>query len=470
MVNGSHGETVFGGPSIGAEAYARLYRHVMWPAWEHIAKRRTTPHHLAFVERMQWRSAEDVEKYQVGCLRALLAHAGKHIPYWRELFARVGFDARDVSRREHLAPLPVLTRDIVRERYRDLVDPAHASVNVKKSTSGSTGAPLKFEYSPESESWRQAIRIRSYSWSGYRPGLPTFYYWAVSGSQAAEARKLKTRLDRAVKRETFVDSMKQDEEARRRALSVLRRKRPAVVVCYTQSCAQFARWIVENGLRDWPDVPVLCGAEAVLASDRAVLASAFGPHVFETYGSRETMLVASECEVHDGMHLMEENLLVEIARSPNTLAAPGEAGDVVVTDLHNYGMPLIRYQNGDTAVARAPSPCACGRGLRKLDRVEGRRADTLRDREGNAVPGILFHVLFADARRDLVRQFQAVQRASGEVVLRVVRGRDWSQERFDAVVTRFGEYLRGLPLTVEYRDGIAPAPNGKMRTVVVEHG
>jgi phenylacetate-CoA ligase len=418
---------------------------------------------------MQWRPLEEVEAYQLNALRALLARAGERIPYWRELFARLRFDPRDVRRREDLAALPILTREIVRERYADLVDPALAPANLRKSTSGSTGVPLSFEYSPESDSWRSAIRIRGYSWSGYRPGLPVFYYWAVVGERLPFARRMKTRLDRALRRETFFDSMKQVESAREDALALLRRRRPSVIVCYTQSCAQFARWIVERGLRDWEDIPVLCGAEAVLAGDRAVIAQAFGPQIFETYGSRETMLLAAECEVHEGMHLQEENVLVEIgAPRGQALARPGEAGDVLVTDLHNYGMPLIRYQNGDIARMAAAPQCGCGRGLRKLECVEGRRADTLRDRQGNPVPGIVFHVLFSDVRRELVRQFQAVQRPTGEVVLRVVRGRDWSEDHFGAVVSRFGEYLGGLPLTVEFREGIAPAANGKMRTVVVE--
>jgi phenylacetate-CoA ligase len=455
--------------SLGTRVYAQAMRHAMWPAWERFVRGRTTPQHLAFVERMQWRHADEIRRYQLHSLRALLRHARAHIPYWRELFAQLRFDPRDLRRLEDLSVLPVLTREMVRERYRDLVDPAHASTNVKKSTSGSTGAPLKFEYSRESESWRQAIRIRGYSWSGYRPGLPVLYYWASAGTRTTKTAALKVRLDRAFKRETLVDSMKQDEQARREALAVLRRTRPAVIVCYTQSCAQFARWIVDYRLRDWADVPVLCGAEALLPADRAVIAKAFGPHVFETYGSRETMLLATECEAHDGMHVMDENVLLEVARGREP-AAPGEVGDVLVTDLHNLGMPLIRYENGDMARAGPIAPCACGRGLGRLERVEGRRADTLRDRDGNAVPGIVFHVLFADAHRDLVRQFQAVQRPSGAVVLRVVRGREWSQERFDDVLRRLGGYLKGLPFSVEYRDGIPPGANGKMRTVVVERG
>jgi phenylacetate-CoA ligase len=453
--------------TLGARTYELAYRRLLWPMWERFARGRTTADHLALLETMQWRSPEEIERYQLHALRALLAHAGRHVPYWRELFARIGFDVRDVRRRTDLAALPVLTREIVRQRYRDLVDPAHARLNIKKGTSGSTGTPLKFEYSPESECWRQAVRLRGYAWSGYRPGLRTFYYWAMVSEMPSGGRGLKIRLDRALKREVFADSMRQDEGSRREALGLLRRTRPALIICYTQSGAQFARWILDRGLRDWNDVPVLCGAEAVLPADRGVLARAFGPHIFETYGSRETMLMGAECEAHQGLHLSEENLLVEIA-SEGRPVPPGEVGDILVTDLHNYGMPFIRYQNGDVArMARTPD-CPCGRGLRRLERVEGRRADMLRDREGNPIPGVLFHVILSDARQEVVRQFQAVQRPGGHVVLRVVRGQDWSQQRFDAVVRRLEHYLRGLPFEVEFRDAIAPAENGKMRTIVVE--
>jgi phenylacetate-CoA ligase len=279
---------------------------------------------------------------------------------------------------------------------------------------------------------------------------------------------LKIRLDRALRRETFFDSMKQDEGARRAALQVLRRTRPEIIVCYTQSCVQFARWIVDNRLRDWDDIPVICGAEAVLHSDRAVLNRAFGPGIFETYGSRETMLIAAECEQHTGMHLSEENLVVEISHDGQPVG-PGESGDVVITDLHNYGMPMIRYVNGDVATLAPDETCPCGRSLRRLARVDGRRADTLFDRDGNAIPGIVFHVLFSDARKELIRQFQAVQNAQGEVVLKVVRGREFADDAFQNVTGRFSEYLRGLPFTVEFHEAIAPHQGtGKVQTIVVE--
>lgn len=446
-------------------AYSALFEKVLLPVWERGIRRRDTLGLLSYVGQSQWLDPEARERVDVASLVNLLTHAGRNVPYYREVFRKLRFDPRGVKRRRDLAELPLLTRDIVRERYDDLIDPAYRGKNLKKGTSGSTGKPLKFEYSPNSECWRQAIKLRGYGWAGYRPGLKTFFYWAAV---AAGLPTLKVRVDRALRRETFFDSMKQDEAARHAALGILRRKRPEIIVCYTQACAQFARWIIEHGHRDWPDTPVICAAEAVLPADRAVLAQAFGTEIFESYGSRETMLIAAECEAHAGMHLSEENLLVELVQGAEVVG-PGQVGDVVVTDLHNFGMPMIRYVNGDVAMFAAEDVCRCGRGLRRLERVDGRRAATMRDGQGNVVPGIVFHVLFSDARREIVRQFQAVQRSDGAVVLKVVRGRDFAEDAFSSVAGRFSEYLRGLPFTVEFHESIGPhAGSGKHQTIIVE--
>jgi phenylacetate-CoA ligase len=241
--------------------------------------------------------------------------------------------------------------------------------------------------------------------------------------------------------------------------------KPHCIIAYTQALAAFARWVNDRGLRDWPDVHVLCGAEALLPHDRSPIIQAFGPRIFETYGARETMLIASECEIHEGMHVTDENLLVEIARGGRPLPA-GEAGDVLVTDLHNYGMPLIRYANGDIA-RMAEGLCACGRGLRKLARVEGRRSDMLRDANGDPVPGIVVLGLLA-SEAGLLRAFQGVQKKNGEVELKIVRGRDWDEARFNKTAQRIEAYFKGLPFRVSYCEEIPPLKSGKRHPIRIE--
>jgi len=449
--------------SVYAWVYGRLYVS----GWQRLVNDRPIAAHLASLDQSQWFDAERIERLQVAKLRALLGHAGTHVPYYRELFARIGFDPRDLRSRADLAQLPVLTKDIVRERRDALVDPTRRRRAVEKDTSGTTGAPLRFQYCNDSEGWRQAVRLRGYGWAGYRPGLPTLLYWGGGHAQVHGVWEgAKVALDRALRRELYVDCGKHDDAAMEKTVDLIVSMRPHLIVGYTQALALFARWIAERGHRGWGDLPVVCGAEAVLPGDRDAIARAFGPHVFETYGSREVMLMAAECEAHDGMHLAEENVVVEIV-TEGRAASPGEPGDVVVTDLHNYGMPFIRYVNGDVATMSPRARCECGRGLRKLQHVEGRRVDTLRDAAGTPIPGLIF-MWMMHGQEGVIRQYQLLQRRSGAVEMRVVRGRDWSEERFAKTTEQIAERLRGLPFQVIVVDAILPDRSGKRRPVMVE--
>ncbi len=450
----------------GASAlYAWAYDHLLYSVWQRVVRGRPIRRRLALLERTQWASAE-LEQLQLDSLRALLEHAGRHVPYWREVFAKSRFDPRGVRSLTDLQALPVLTRETVQDRFDDLVDPTRRGGNIRKGTSGTTGVPLRFEYCNESEAWRQATRLRGYGWAGYRLGLPTLHYW---GAGAVVPRGLiagKVRLDRLARREVYVDAVKQDEASLRHTVELLRSMRPHVIIAYTQALAAFARWVAERGVRDWPDVRVICAAEAILPGDREAIELAFGPDVFDTYGSRETMLIAAECEAHDGMHLSEENVAVEIVRGAEP-APPGEPGDVLVTDLHNYGMPFIRYANGDVATMSPGGPCRCGRALRRLASVEGRRVDTLRDASGEPVSGMVF-ISLLQAETQMLRAFQVVQRKSGDIDLFVVRGSDWDDVRFGETLRRAEGYFRGLAVRVTFCDEIPPSKSGKRRPIVVE--
>jgi phenylacetate-CoA ligase len=450
----------------GNSLYAWAYGKVFFPAWQRAVRGRPVREHQARLERTQWLPRAELERLQLASLRRLLEHADRHVPYWGELFRAIGFDPRAVRSIADIDALPVLTREIVQERFDDLVDPTLHPRNIRKGTSGTTGVPLRFEYCNESEAWRQATRLRGYEWAGYQLGLPTLHYWGAGAQPPRGLLARKVRLDRALRREVYVDAVKQDEASLLRVVELLARMRPHTVVAYTQALAAFSRWAVERGLRNWPDTHVVCAAEPATPLDRQAIEQAFGPHVFETYGSRETMLIAAECEAHDGLHLSEENLLVEIARNGKRVA-DGEPGDVLVTDLHNYGMPFIRYANGDVATMSSQELCACGRGLRKLDRVEGRRVDMLRDAYGEAVSGMVF-ISLLQVDTQMLRAFQVVQKRNGDVELNVVRGRDWNDAAFAQTVRRAAAYFKGLPVCVTFHDEIPTSKSGKRRPIVVE--
>jgi phenylacetate-CoA ligase len=462
------------------QLYGEIYRRAMFPLWDSVIHRRPTLGYLRRLEQSQWWSPDELARFQGGELRRLLCHAHANVPFYRERFDEAGIDPSHITSAADLQSIPLLTRDDAQEstpRRKSLVPPF---ASVTKNTSGSTGQPLSFEYEADSEAWRQAVRMRGYGWAGYREGNRTLHLW--SDPPRRRRRRWRTDLkhrvwvatDRGLRRDIYMDSTVRSPGLWQRTVEVIRQKRPHAIVCYSQAGVELARHVVASDSRDWETIPVLCGAEPLLPGDRAILQQAFGPAVFETYGNREVMLMATECEEHDGLHLQAENLVVEVVvRSGDTgearPAAPGEVGEVVVTDLHNLAMPFVRYVTGDLATAADGSPCRCGRGLPRIASVEGRTSDFLEDGAGREVSGIALMTLFVDLA-PAVRQFQVVQRADRSLTVRVVPTPKFDDSARARIHSHCEHYLPGVPVTIDVVEAIDPGPGGKRRFVVRESG
>ena len=452
------------------DLYGSLLEKALFPLFE-AARGRPTVSLLRSLEHTQWWSLDQLHAVQTGLLRRLLIHAHRHTPHYREVMEARGISGRDVTRVEDLAHMPLLDRQTVRARL-DQRTADWPPVTVEKSTSGTTGEPVVVRYDAESRHWRDATRWRGYGWAGYRVGMKAMHYWGAAQVPAGWLRRGKVEVDHRLKRDVYLDCTLRDEASLMHAVQELRRLRPQVVVAFSAGAGALARFVNDRQLRDWDDVPVLLGAERLWPHERAAIEAALGP-AFETYGCRETMLIAAECEAHDGMHTAMETLIVElVVREPDgtvRAARPGETGEVAVTDLHNLACPMIRYLTGDLAVARDQQPCACGRALARIGPIEGRVTQTLHDGRGNPVGGLVFNSLFG-AMEDVARQFQVVQRADSSVVLKVVpaRGSELSTAAEAALRQVAARYLPGVAFTIDVVSDIPLSSQGKRKVVVVE--
>ncbi|HZS36177.1 MAG TPA: hypothetical protein VFF06_05095 [Polyangia bacterium] len=455
------------------DLYGSVFRRVMFPLWESRLRRRPTLEHLASLERTQWCSTDELLWLQGRALRELVAHAYANVPHYRAELRALGLAPGDVSSVEHLAKLPLLTRDRAALAGDARQSAAPPYCDVSKLTGGTTGRPLRFGYDLGSEVWRHAVKLRGWGWTGYQVGQRTLYYWGPATVKTPPlVRRAKVAADRALKREIYVDCTNRGRDDLARVARTLRERKPERLICYTQAGVDLARFLVENGERV-PPMPVVCCAEKLDARDRATLEAAFGPEVYETYGCREVMLIGADCPAREGLHLSMENLIVEVlVREGDALrpAAPGELGEVALTDLHNYGMPFIRYLNGDRAVAGPEGRCSCGRGLQRLESVDGRVADTLTDAGGSPVCGILFSRIFSwsESLARTVRQWQAVQHADGSITLKLEARDGITDEALDDLRRNFSRYMKGVPVRTELVADIPPGANGKRRTVLVE--
>ncbi len=451
------------------DLYGQVFARALFPFWERVVRRRPMLDHLAYLERTQWLALDELRSIQLDGLRKLLAHAGAHVPFYRARLADIR--PADVRGLDDLHRIPVLTREQAQEigaAWRSTVAPFPA---VEKTTSGTGGRPLRFGYDIGSNHWRNAVKLRGYGWAGYRLGDRCLHYWGAPIVAMSRWRRAVIDADRLLKRETYVEGMRRGPEALDAVVAVIRRVRPHAIVAYTQAAVDLARHVNERGLRTWSDLPVLCGAEPLFPGDRAVLAQAFGPGVFETYGSREVMLMATECEQHAGLHTSMENLILElVVRGPDGTTRPagvGEVGEVLITDLHNLGMPFIRYANGDLARWAKPGRCACGRELERLESLDGRVTEVLTDGDGNRVSGVSFLLMFSIIG-ETVRRYQAVQHVDRSITLRVIPTPKFSDETRDYLRRSVAKYLPGAELHIELVEDIPAGANGKQRIVVVE--
>ncbi len=176
--------------------------------------------------------------------------------------------------------------------------------------------------------------------------------------------------------------------------------------------------------------------------------------------------MGAECERHEGLHLTAEHLIVEVVDDDGRPAAAGEEGQVVVTDLFNYGLPFVRYVTGDRAVAGFAT-CSCGRGLPLLRKVVGRQLDILTTPSGRKIPGEFFPHLIKDFGD--VRRFQVVQTNPDTILLKLVVADGWSSEaraQMEGLIqNQLGDDMR---LAVRVVDDIPLTKAGKLRVVVNE--
>jgi phenylacetate-CoA ligase len=453
------------------DLYGPLLAKALFPAFEAARGRPTMPL-LRFLETSQRWSLERLRDLQVGMLRRLVRHAYQHTAYYRDVMDERGIRPEDITSVDDLAQFPLLDRDTVRATMNTRLAGAGPRVAIKKSTSGTTGEPVVVWYNRESRHWRDATRLRGYGWGGHAIGKRTMHYWGSPPEAPTWFKRRKIELDHLVKRDLYVDCTPRGDEALHAVVGQIKKFSPQVMVAYAAGAAALAKFVNENGLRDWKDFPVIVGAERLWPQDREAIQQAFGA-AFETYGCREFMLMASECEAHAGMHTSMETMIVEVVvRKPDGTtrpARPGESGEVLITDLHNLACPMIRYVNGDMAVAQERGVCSCGRALTRIGPIEGRTTETLRDGRGNAVGGLVFNILFG-VMDQVAKKFQVVQRLDGSVVMKVVpeAGPRLPDENRRAIHAFADKYLPGAPFAIEYVEDIPLTAAGKRKVVVVE--
>ena len=187
--------------------------------------------------------------------------------------------------------------------------------------------------------------------------------------------------------------------------------------------------------------------------------------MYDKYGSREFSGIAYQCGQSPDHHVVDESYIVELLVDGRP-ALPGEIGEVVVTDLNNFSVPLIRYRIGDLATAVDNSgPCACGRSLSRIGQIEGRTQAIVHCANGTWLPGTFFAHFFKEYEH-IIRFFQIEQDRRGAFTLRVVKNRQFTGGAFEDAINELRQYIGATVIDVQHVDEIPLVRTGKRSPVV----
>lgn len=439
--------------------HAHLIRSVVGPLW---ARWERSPYlrNLQALRRTQYDRPETIRSRQWAMLEALLRHAYATVPFYRQRLDQERIDPRRLRDFDDFTRIPVLTKDDIRANGPALVSNLYDRTSLeRKKTSGSTGVSLEIRIDEASLQWKRACTIRSDEWSGWHFGERVAKVWGNPEylQRGWRGRLRNTLLDRA----TYLDTLHMDEAALVRFAQALMWRPPSLLFGHAHSVFLFADYVRSRQPRTIRPRGIITTAMVLHQWQRRVIEQVFGCPVTNRYGCEEVSLIACECERHTGLHINADGVYVEFLRDGQPVA-PGEPGAVVVTDLTNRAMPIIRYQVGDVAVPSAAT-CPCGRGLPLLERVEGREADYVVTPGGQLISGISLTENFA-LQVPGIAQLQVIQEAVDYFRFRIVRGPNFgshSLERMRTLVSeRFG---LGVGYDCEYVERIPQDPSGKYR-------
>ncbi|OZY87699.1 hypothetical protein CBP51_12280 [Cellvibrio mixtus] len=360
----------------------------------------------------QYYNRASIEADQFKRLADLLAHAKKNVPFYKN---RLQSECNSLT---ELQDVPFLEKDDLRNNAAYLLNAEPKGYIRAKTTGGSTGAAVTIYKNNYAMAEELAATWRGYSWAGIEIGDLQARFWGVPFDKKG---RIRARLIDFVTNRIRLSAFSFSENDVARYLKVLNKKKPKYFYGYVSMIKQLAEYIDNNNLSlSFNLAAVITTSEVLSESDRVFFERVFNCKVFNEYGCGEIGTIAHECE-HGRMHITAENMIVEIVDHNGHVVPDGVSGEIVVTDLTNYSMPLIRYKMRDFGVID-PSMCICGRGLPILKEVHGREYDILINSKGEKFHGEFFLYMIEDAKKlDMpVKGYQVEQVALGQMVINLV--------------------------------------------------
>lgn len=392
-----------------------IYQPVQFLRGERVLK------YLSELEKTQWLSTDELNQLSFQKAMSVVREAYNNVPFYKKRFDACKIKPDDIKSINDWKYIPFLTKEDIQNHKDELLSQnSQKMFLIKKTTGGSTGQAVTVFKNPKAAAYARAAMYRGYRWWNVDIGDKQARFWGIPINR--NTRIMYSIIDLLMNRKR-ISAFNFNEESMYSFYKTLTRFRPAYLYGYVSMLAEFANFLKKNNL----DVTslnaklVVTTSEVLFKDYRNLLENTFKCKVLNEYGCGEVGPIAYECP-EGGMHINAENLFLEFIKDGNN-----EIGEIVITELNNFAMPLIRYRLGDCA-RPTERLCKCGRGLPLLSDIVGRAYDFIISPDGRRFHGEYIMYLFEDLKNKEmgIKQFQVIQLKRDLIIIKIVKGKDFN--------------------------------------------
>ncbi|MCX7765548.1 MAG: hypothetical protein N2246_02435, partial [Candidatus Sumerlaeia bacterium] len=426
-----------------------------------------TVKHLRWIKRISRLTAPELKAIQEEKIKNLLQYAYENVPYYRRILTAAQVVTDKTVNLERFSAIPFLTKDIIREHFEELKSRTLPRRKWFYNTSGgSTGEPVQFIQ--DKEYWDKEIAgtLFFFSLAGKDIGERELKLWGSERDILEGSIGLKAKVQNWLYNRLLLNSFMITREDMSNYVIRWNRFKPKVVWAYVDSIYEMARFIEQGKLLIFSPVAIIVTAGTLYPALRSYIEKIMHTKVLNQYGSREVGVIACECMKQRGLHLFQWKQFVEIVDKHGNSVPAGELGEIIVTNLENYAMPLIRYRIGDMG-RMSEEQCDCGIGLTLLKEISGRVTDHFLRQDGTIIHGEYFTHLFYF--RPWVKKFQVIQKDFNYIEVRIEK----SAEPAEAELEEIREKIRTVMgtecgVSFIFEKTIKPLRSGKTQFTVSE--
>ena len=415
-------------------------------------------------EQSQWWPPEALRAQQDRQLSILLSHAVATAPYYAERLRDAGVRPGKPLSPEVWARIPLLRREDIQQARSALhsraVPKAHRPLH-KLATSGSTGKPVEVVVTKITHLFWEAFTLRDHQWHrrdlrGKLAAIRNFSEGKALYPKGARNRTWAPAAGSVYPTGPAI-GLSITASAEQQA-EWLQRQRPDYLLIFPSALSELLGYCRERAIAFPRLREVRTLSEVVGPELRAACRQTWGVPLTDMYSVQETGYLALQCPEHAHYHVQGEGVLLEVLDAAGRTCAPGETGRVVVTSLHNFAMPLVRYDIGD--YAEVGERCACGRGLPVLNRILGRVRNMVTLPSGERY----WPPVYGERYREVapIRQFQFVQKSLERLEVKLVADRELTAAEQGKLRDLIHQRIRyPFEITFTYHDEIPRGPGGK---------